>query len=100
MRGASSTRDDHFEAPTDGSGRVFGNHGRSAMGRHDVGLMRDVELGEDDVGLAHALPVRLASHDDADQRARFRHGGYFTTKDTKDTKEKTGLPLCPWCPLW
>ena len=39
-----------------------------AMRRKHAALVRNVELREHLIGLAHGLPVRLAAHDDGDQR--------------------------------
>jgi hypothetical protein len=73
MRRAARSRDDDFEAARF---RTFGKGikplGR-AMRRNDLRLKRHAEFRQNVGGVFHRRPVRLAAHDDADERLGFAH---------------------------
>ena len=46
------------------------------------------------VGVAHRVPVRLAAHDDADERLRLRHGA-ISSRGLEDTNDHAAACLVP-----
>ena len=74
MGGAAGAGDDHLEPAAGGRRRVLGHQRRRAMRRDDFRLVRHAERVQDFGGMPHRVPVRLAAHDDADERRRLRHG--------------------------
>ena len=72
MGGATSRRDDHFDAARFRLIDIFGCLDRRAVrGKHPA-FVRNFEFRKHLVGLPHSFPVRLAAHDYNDQRIR-RH---------------------------
>ena len=68
MRSAARTRDDDLEATFTRSARVFEQQIRRAVCRYDARLERDAEPLQRVGGGLERIPIRLRSHDDADQR--------------------------------
>ena len=73
VRGPARSRDDHLEPAPLGPARVLRHPRGRAVRRHDGALVGHAEARQHLVGVAHRLPVRLAPHDDGDQR-RLAHG--------------------------
>jgi hypothetical protein len=74
VRGPAGRRDDDLDAARLGFRGVLGGQCGGAVGGHDLGLVRDAELRQHRVGVAHGLPVGFAAHDDGDEgRAGVRH---------------------------
>ena len=68
MRSTAGAGDDDLEAGRLGALGEGEQPVRGAMGRDDVFFAGDAERGQRFGGMAHGVPVRLASHDDGDGR--------------------------------
>ena len=65
MRRAARRGDDDFQAARRRAGGIFKKQVRRAMGRDDLGLIRDAQFIQLVGGVLHRFPIRLASHDEA-----------------------------------
>ena len=63
----AGTRDDDFETPSFGLGRVFGQPVGRAVGRDDPAFVGHAELLKHIPDIPHGVPVRLAAHNHADE---------------------------------
>ena len=62
------TGDEHFQTAGGSRSGVFGQQMRRPMRGNNARLMGDAELGKRLRCIGHGGPIRLAAHDDADQR--------------------------------
>src|SRR5581483_9027965 len=77
VRGAAGGGDDDFQAAPNGGGGVFKKEVRGAVRGDHLHVMRHAQFRELLGRVLHGFPVRLAAHDDADQRfvCCICHGG-------------------------
>ena len=68
MRGPARSGNDHLDAPLLRRGEVFHQRVGGAVGGDRLGFPRDAEVVEFLRGVGHHAPIRLAPHQDADQR--------------------------------
>ena len=66
--GAAGRGDDHLEAARLGVSRVVKGEIRRAVGGDDAHVKSDAEGGQRVGGLLHQRPIRVAAHDDTDER--------------------------------
>src|SRR5438045_8542807 len=74
MRRAAGAGDDDLEAAPLRRGRIIREPFRGAVGRDNPALVRNTEAVQDGAGVLHRLPIRRASHDDADDGFLGGHG--------------------------
>ena len=78
VRRAARPGDDHAQSAFFGRAGVLAHPFRRAMRGDDAALVRDLELFEHLRRMTHRVPIRLAAHDDSDQRRwRFCHVGFL-----------------------
>src|SRR5262245_15579142 len=68
MRGAAGAGDDHPQAAAEVSPHVLFKVLRRAMGRDDFGFAADLKFSAHISGGFHGRPVRIAAHQNADER--------------------------------
>src|SRR6266566_2458077 len=77
MRGATGRRDDDLDSVRFGGACVLRYERRSAMGRHHMAFVRDIELIESFGSGTHRLPIRFAAHDYRDKGWRICGYGFW-----------------------
>lgn len=83
MSRPAGTGDDHRQAALLGTRRVLTHPLGRAMGGDHAALVRHAKLREQISRMAHRLPVRLAPHDDADQRLLSVHARIIIASDER-----------------
>ena len=65
---AARSRDDNLNSARFRARRILDHPVRRAMRGNDLGFVRNAEVFQGLGGMAHGVPIGLATHDDADQR--------------------------------